>query len=48
MSRFLCYRCHSELDQGALMSKAERRAVWMEAAVKTWVWLAETGKVVLA
>ncbi len=45
---FLCYRCHSELDQGALMSKTERRAVWMEAAVKTWVWLMETGRVRLA
>ena len=42
---FMCCRCHSEIDQGAKLSKAERRAKWMEAAVKTWVWLVETGKV---
>lgn len=45
---FMCCRCHSEIDQGAKLSKEERRAKWMEAAVKTWVWLMETGKVRLA
>jgi hypothetical protein len=45
---FLCFHCHSQIDQGSKLSKEARRAFWMEAAVKTWVWLIETGKVVLA
>jgi hypothetical protein len=45
---FMCCRCHSEIDQGSRMTKAERRSKWMEAAVKTWVWLMETGKVVVS
>lgn len=45
---YLCCRCHTEIDQGASLSKAERRAKWVEASVKTWVWLAESGKVVVA
>jgi hypothetical protein len=31
----LCYRCHSELDQGAKMSKQERLEMWEEAHRKT-------------
>lgn len=31
----LCYRCHSELDQGSRMSKDERLAMWEEAHRKT-------------
>lgn len=45
---FLCFRCHSEIDQGAKLSKDERRSKWVEAAVKTWIWLVESGRVVLA
>ena len=45
---FMCGRCHSEIDQGAKLTKAERRSKWVEAAVKTWVWLAETGRITVA
>ena len=31
----LCFRCHSELDQGKSLSKQERREKWMEAHLKT-------------
>lgn len=31
----LCYRCHSELDQGAKMSKQERLDMFEEAHRKT-------------
>lgn len=31
----LCYRCHSDLDQGASMSKQERLEMWEEAHRKT-------------
>lgn len=45
---FMCYRCHSEIDQGSRLSKVERRVKWIEAAVKTWIWLVETGKVIIS
>jgi ribosomal protein S27AE len=35
----LCFRCHSELDQGAKMSRAERVELWEEAHRKTVGWL---------
>ncbi len=41
----LCVRCHAELDQGQAMTKEERRAVQYEWMAKTWVMLAESGKV---
>lgn len=31
----LCFRCHSELDQGKSWSKAERREKWVEAHLLT-------------
>jgi len=31
----LCFRCHSELDQGAKMSRQERLEMWEEAHRKT-------------
>jgi len=31
----LCYRCHSDLDQGSKMSKQERVDMWEEAHRKT-------------
>ena len=31
----LCFRCHSELDQGAKMSRDERLEMWEEAHRKT-------------
>lgn len=27
----LCYSCHSQLDQGSALSKAERMAMWFDA-----------------
>ena len=35
----LCYRCHSELDQGSKMDKAQRLELWEEAHRKTIAWL---------
>lgn len=31
----LCYSCHSELDQGAKLSKSERIEMWQSAWEKT-------------
>jgi len=35
----LCFGCHSELDQGTKMSRAERVELWEEAHRKTVGWL---------
>lgn len=32
---FLCYFCHSELDQGKSLSKEDRRMMWQSAYEKT-------------
>ena len=37
----LCFRCHSELDQGTKMSRAERVELWENAHRKTVGWLFE-------
>ena len=39
----LCFECHSELDQGTKMSRAERVELWEEAHRKTIGWLFESG-----
>ena len=39
----LCHTCHSEIDQGAKLSKAERIEAWEEAHRKTIGWLFESG-----
>jgi hypothetical protein len=39
----LCFRCHSELDQGTKMSKSERVEFWEEAHRGTIGWLFENG-----
>ena len=39
----LCFRCHSNLDQGLSLSKAERVELWEEAHRKTIGWLFENG-----
>jgi len=39
----LCFRCHTELDQGTKMSKAERVESWEEAHRGTIGWLFENG-----
>ena len=41
----LCFKCHSEIDQGNRMDKEERREAWMNAHVKTLRALFETGLV---
>ena len=41
----LCFRCHSELDQGTKMSKAERVESWEEAHRRTIGWLFESGHI---
>ena len=37
----LCFPCHSELDQGKNLSKAQREEMWIEAYLKTIAWLWE-------
>ena len=39
----LCYRCHTELDQGTKMSKSERVEFWEEAHRRTIAQLFERG-----
>ena len=39
----LCQRCHYQLDQGRLLSAAERRAMWQAAHIKTIAKLVELG-----
>ena len=39
----LCFCCHSKLDQGLSLSKAERVELWEEAHRKTIGWLFENG-----
>lgn len=43
----LCYLCHSEIDQGSKLSKAERIEAWEEAHRRTIGWLFEKGLIVL-
>lgn len=37
MHAWLCYRCHTEYDQGLQMTKAERREYIMTAICKTYM-----------
>lgn len=39
----LCFKCHYDLDQGAALTKEERREMWEEAHRKTIGWLFENG-----
>lgn len=41
----LCYRCHSDLDQGSRMTKEERLNFWESAHRKTIGWLFESGHI---
>lgn len=43
----LCFRCHYDLDQGAKLSREERREMWLSAHLKTIAWLFENDKVVV-
>ena len=31
----LCYRCHTEIDQGSKLDKSQRQAIWCNAHEKT-------------
>jgi hypothetical protein len=37
----LCFRCHQAVDQGAAMTREERRDAWNRAAIKTYQALIE-------
>ena len=41
----LCFKCHSELDQGSKMSRQERNEMWDNAYIHTMRWLFETDRV---
>ena len=41
----LCHTCHSEIDQGAKLSKAERVEAWEEAHRRTIGWLFENNHI---
>ena len=41
----LCYRCHTELDQGKNLSKQERIEMWEQAHRNTIAWLFECQKI---
>lgn len=43
----LCFRCHSNLDQGYQMDKEERKELWEEAHRKTIAWLFENDHLVV-
>ena len=40
----LCLKCHYEIDQGAHLSKDERKEMWLKAHVATVETLSEQGK----
>lgn len=40
----LCFACHSQIDQGKDMTRAERREMWIEAHCKTLRALIEIDK----
>ena len=41
----LCYRCHSDIDQGRSLSKDQRVEVWESAHRATIGWLFENGHI---
>jgi len=48
MVAWLCYKCHTEVDQGNKMSKAERREFMLTAICKTHmeIWRAGLAKLI--
>lgn len=42
---YMCFRCHSELDQGKNWNKQEKLEIWERAHRATIGWLFNTGKV---
>jgi len=45
MVAWLCHRCHSNLDQGSSMSRAERRDFTLTAICKTYQAMWREGKI---
>lgn len=43
----LCAECHRQLDQGKLLDREERRAMWDKSFIKTMQALIENGKLVV-
>ena len=44
----LCFRCHSELDQGSKLSREERLQIWEDAHRKTIGWLFDNNYLAIA
>ena len=44
----LCFTCHSELDQGNKLSRAERVDLWEQAHRATIGWLFDNGKLIVS
>ena len=42
---YLCYHCHTNIDQGNELTKQQRIYVWDEAHRKTIGWLFENGHI---
>lgn len=42
---YLCDRCHTEIDQGAKMSRAERVEYWENAHRNSIGWLFKSGRI---
>ena len=40
-----CFKCHTALDSGKDMLRAQKREAWLQAHVKTMRWLFESGVV---
>lgn len=43
----LCPECHRQLDQGKLLDREERRAMWDAAYIKTMQLLIESGRLAI-
>lgn len=44
----LCFRCHSDLDQGSKLTREERLQIWEDAHRKTVGWLFDNGHIVIS
>ena len=43
----LCFKCHSNLDNGSKLTREERIEMWEDAHRKTMRWLIETERLVV-
>lgn len=44
----LCFRCHSDLDQGSKLTREERLSVFEDAHRATIGWLFDNGHIVIS